>query len=503
MSIHESGRKIEVQKHAPDLDRNAIEQEAARMAGRQGVSVDSARDVQDFTITTEPGRTDIGNAWRFVQAYEGRVLYVVKWKRWLHWDGCRWVDDGGVGVQEAGKRFAEKLWREFTEAARTSIDRDELSAIRSFVKRTNQRDKIRDFIALAATDERVACQHENLNRDPYLLNVKNGTVDLRTGELGKHSPHDMITQLAPVEYDAEAECPKWLDALDLIFDGDRGMILYLQQLLGYCLSGLVGQHILPIAYGSGCNGKSTITNVMLGLLGDYGTTANAELLLPARHSGHPTEKAQLYQKRFVAISEPSQGRRLDESKTKELTGGDQVNCRRVQEDFWTFAPTHKFWMSTNHKPRIGGTDEGIWRRVKLIPFTVDLRTKTDPRPGLSDWLIENEGPGILAWAVQGFRDWLELGFSEPATVTEATADYRAAEDELGEWLSEFCIVEAAAVEQAGRLFESYQRAGGKLTKTAFGERMGHQFEKEKPTTGPNRKKVVYHGLRLADGASSE
>jgi putative DNA primase/helicase len=460
-------------------------------------------EVKQYSILHDEGRTDIGNAVRFVYANEGKILHVVKWRKWLHWDGLRWVDDGGVGVHEAGKRFAKQLWHEFTEAAKTSIDRDELGTIRTFIKRTNQRLKIADFIALAATDELVACQHEAMNRDPYLLNVENGTLNLRTGELGKHSPADMITQLAPVKYDPKAKCPQWLAALDLIFDGDGELIAYLQQLLGYCLSGLTTQHLLPIAYGFGCNGKSTITNVMLGLLGDYAATANYELLMPAKYSGHPTEKAQLYQKRFVAISEPSQGRRLDESKTKELTGGDQVNCRRMGEDFWTFAPTHKFWMSTNHKPKIGGTDEGIWRRVKLIPFTVDLRTKINPQPGLAERLLEEEGPGILAWLVRGFIDWAKCGFAEPAAVTAATADYRAAEDELGQWLADCCIVEQGAVELASRLFESYQRAGGKMTKTAFGERMGQEFDKQKSTTGPHRMKVVYHGLRLADGEAAE
>jgi putative DNA primase/helicase len=457
-----------------------------------------ADEVKQYSIANDEGRTDTGNAVRFVYANEGKILHVAKWRKWLHWDGRRWIDDGGVGVNEAGKRFAKHLWREFTEAAKGDVDREELSSIRSFVKRTNQRAKIADFIALAATDERVACQHEAMNRDPYLLNCENGTLNLQTGELGKHSPNDMITQLAAVQFDPMASCPQWLAALEVIFDGDADLILYVQQLLGYCLSGLNTQHLLPIAYGLGCNGKSTITNVMLGLLGDYAATANYELLMPAKYSGHPTEKAQLYQKRFVAISEPAQGRRLDESKTKELTGGDQVNCRRMGEDFWTFTPTHKFWMSTNHKPKIGGVDEGIWRRLKLIPFLVDLRTKTKPQAGLAERLLLEEGPGILAWAVRGFRSWSLCGFREPSAVTAATADYRAAEDELGQWLGESCIVEPGAVEQAGRLFESYQRAGGKMTKTAFGEAMGQRFEKELPTAGPNRRRVVYHGLRLPE-----
>lgn len=454
---------------------------------------------QEYSILSDKGRTDIGNACRFVFDNEGRILYVVKWRRWLHWDGCRWVDDGGVGVQEAGKRFAENLWKQFLDAAKSTTERDELSAIRTFVKRSNQRNQINDFIALAATDERVVCQHENLNRDPYLLNVKNGTVNLRTGELGKHSPNDLITQLAPVEYDPKAQCPNWLDALNLIFDGDGSLVCYFQQLCGYMLSGLTDAHILPIAYGTGCNGKSTITNVMLGLLGDYGHTANQDLILPTKMNPHPTERAQLYQKRVVAISETPQDRWMDESKMKSLTGGDEVNCRRNKEDFWTFKPTHKFWMSTNHKPRIRGTDEGVWRRLKLIPFTVDVRKKTTPNPGLAKWLIENEGPGILAWAVRGFREWMEFGFAEPPAVVAATNTYRAAEDELGQWLTDYCILEDGAEERADRLFKAYSMSGGKLTNTAFGTRLSERFEKLKATSGPNRMKVVYRGIRLADG----
>lgn len=456
-----------------------------------------------FAITSDRGRTDAANAWRFVDKFENRILYIPKWKKWLAWDGRRWLDDGGVGVYQLGKQFSDGLWSEFAQAARAELTRDELNAIRSFVKRSNQRGKIADFIGLAQSDERVVCQHENLNKDPYLLNCANGTLNLKTGELSKHNPNDLITQVAEVNYSPEATCPEWMAALNLIFDGDVGLVLYLQQLLGYCLSGLVSEHVLPIAYGNGCNGKSTITNVVLGLLGDYGAIANQELLMPAKHSGHPTEKAALYQKRFVAISEPAQGRRLDESKTKELTGGDMVSCRRMNEDFWNYSPTHTFWLSTNHKPKIGGVDEGIWRRVKLIPFTVDLRTKTEPRKGFAEWLIANEGPGILAWAVRGFRDWLEFGFAEPPAVTQATDSYRAGEDELGQWLGEFCIVEDGAEERADRLFECYSKNGGRLSRTAFGERLGQRFEKRVPTAGEHRRRVVYYGLRMADSACVE
>jgi putative DNA primase/helicase len=444
-------------------------------------------------------QTDVANSERFVGTYQKQILYVPEWKRWLAWDGRRWLDDNGVSVLKLGKRYAKSLWDVFAAAAATDANRDQLSLLRTFCKRTNQRAKIQDFITLAAADERVVCKSDELNANPILLNCLNGTLNLETGQLAKHDPSERITQLAIVEYQPDAKCPEWLAALDLIFDGDRHLVCYFQQLCGYMLSGLTTAHVMPIAYGSGCNGKSTVTNVLLGLLGDYGHTANQDLILPTKQNPHPTERAQLYQKRFVAISETPQDRWMDESKMKSLTGGDEVNCRKNKEDFWTFKPTHKFWMSTNHKPRIRGTDEGVWRRLKLIPFTVDVRKKTTPNPWLAEWLIANEGPGILAWAAQGFRDWLELGFTEPPAVTIATADYRAAEDELAVWIEDNCIIEDEAEERAERLYRAYAATGGKLTKTTFGTRLSERFEKLKATSGPNRLKVVYRGIMLADG----
>lgn len=449
----------------------------------------------------DQNQTDVSNSERFVGTYRGKILYVSAWKKWLAWDGRRWFDDNGASVLRLGKRYAQSLWDVFAAAASTGVSRDELSALRTFCKRTNQRAKIKDFIELATADERVVCQSDELNRDPYRLNCLNGTLDLRTGELAKHNPADRITQITAVEYHPKAVCPEWLAALDLIFDGDKSLVCYFQQLCGYALSGMTDAHIMPIAYGAGCNGKSTVTNVLLGLLGDYAHTANQDLILPNKQNPHPTEKAQLYQKRFVAISEPSQGRWLDEAKLKSLTGGDRVNCRGMGENFWTFTPTHKFWLSTNHKPKIRGTDEGIWRRLKLIPFTVDIRTKTEPKEGLAEWLVANEGPGILAWAVRGFRDWMEFGFAEPEAVTFATATYKAAEDELGQWLADNCHIDEGTEERADRLYRAYTATGGRMSQKAFGNQLSERFEKAKATAGPNRNKVVYQGLRLADEGS--
>ena len=440
-------------------------------------------------------QTDVANSNRFVGAFKNRILYIPKWKSWLTWDGKRWLDDNSTSVLRLGKKYAESLWKIYGKLSRTNVSREQLGTLRTFCKKTNAKRQILDFIALAAADERVVSSPDELNKNPTLLNCQNGTLNLETGKLYPHNPADRITQLAGVAYDENADCPEWLNTLDLIFDGDKQLVTYLQRICGYMLSGLTSAHIMPIAYGDGNNGKSTVTGVLTEILGDYGWISGANLILPKKHDSHPTEIRQLYQKRFCPISEPDEGSWLAEAKLKSLTGGDDINCRGMKENFWTFKPTHKFWMSTNHKPRIKGTDEGVWRRIRLIPFTENIVAKVKKRDDMHKWLVANEGPGILAWAARGFRDYREFGFAEPDAVKQATNEYRGEEDELGRWLSEHCIEDANAVERASRLFEAYKNSGGQLTRVAFGKQM-----KAKLNWKEERNKVIYHGWRLANEA---
>ncbi|WP_197534524.1 DNA primase family protein [Symmachiella dynata] len=442
------------------------------------------------------GQTDSAHATRFVDQYQQEVLYVPPWKRWLSWDGTRWVDDSGVGVLQRAKRYSKALWAEVVKIA-PHLDRDDLAKVVTAIKQANQASKIRSFLELAAVDERIVCQVDELNADPKLLNVPNGTVDLETGELRPHNPADRITQLANVAYDPSAKCPNWERMLSLVFNKDDDVIRYVQRLLGYSLSGDTGEHILPIAWGKGCNGKSTIWNVVTDLLGEYATLANDDLLLGEK-TNHPTEKAALYQKRFVAISEPEHNSSLREARVKELTGDRTITARRMKEDFWSFERSHTFWLSTNHLPRINGTDDGIWRRVKLIPFTVDLRKVVDPIPDYDVWLVQNEGRGILAWLVRGFLEYRKVGLQEPQTVTEATGRYRDDSDPLGDFLAEHCVEESGAVGVASELYHTYSESGGKWSSTAFGRAMAERYTKTKETSGPNRNKNVYLGVRLRD-----
>ncbi len=445
-------------------------------------------------LRNSQGQTDIANATRFLDQYHLELLRVPPWKKWLQWDGQRWCNDNGVGVNQRAQRYAKSLWDGFTEVAKSDCDRDVLSKARTFVRSTSGDKRIAAFLNLASYDERVVCHVDELNADPTLLNVANGTIDLTTGKLRPHNPADRITQLAPVIYDPNATCTCWLKSLELYFDRDPETIRYVQQLLGYSISGDTGEHILPIAYGKGNNGKSTIWNANAELLGDYATLANDTLLLGMK-GNHPTEKASLYQMRFVAISEPEKESQLKESRVKELTGDNLITARRMNEDFWTFQRTHTFWLSTNHLPRIEGVDDGIWRRVKLIPFGVDIKDRVKPIPDFDKWLVQHEGPGILAWLVQGYLDYRENGFSEPASVTTATRDYKDDSDPFGDFIDEYFIVKPDAICTANDAYRIYAESkSGNMTKTAFGRAMAERFPKSRPDQGAYRKRTIYEGL---------
>lgn len=442
-------------------------------------------------------RTDNELATRFIDNNDKKLRYVIEWGKWLVWDGKRWqVDIGETCVLRLARAFANGLWDGFSSIAqRDDIDRDELSQLRSFCKSANKDNGIRAFLNLARADERIAVRVDELNSKPNLLNLQNGTFDLDVGELLPHSQEDLLTQIANVAFDAEAKAARWDEATKTIFAGDMDLVRYVCQLLGYSITGDTGEHILPIAYGDGFNGKSMVWNTVLRLLGDYAALANDTLLMGIQNS-HPTEKAFLYQKRFVPISEPEQSAKLRESRVKELTGDGTITARRMHEDFWSFNRTHTFWLSTNHLPKIDGNDDGIWRRVKLIPFTVNLRDVVEPIPDLDKILVEEEGPGILNWLLKGYADYRKNGFLVPECVKEATGDYRNQEDELASFVLDCCVVGGHCMVSAPDLFSEYVKWGGTKNKTVFGKAMGLRYDKKTHEAGEFRKKTIYHGIGL-------
>ena len=282
---------------------------------------------------------------------------------------------------------------------------------------------------------------------------------------------------------------------------DDDLIGFLQRAIGYSLTGDVSEQVLIILYGTGANGKSTFLNAVMGMLGDYSMKATADLLM--KTDGHPTEKTDLFGKRFVAAIETGEGKKLNEEFIKEATGGDPIRARRMREDMWQFDPTHKLFLATNHKPGIKGTDHAIWRRLRLVPFNVTIpdnkRDKDLPEKLRAEW------PGIMAWAVRGCLEWLEHGLRAPKQVTAATDSYRQEMDTLAEFFEDCCELGTDLESTTKALYSAFQAWCEEtnvdlLAKNTFGERLRERgFTDVRILTGGKQQRG-WKGLALKSAA---
>ncbi len=397
---------------------------------------------------------DILAAKQFVDKFGDDFLYCETWKKWLVWDGARWADD--------------KLLRAF--ACSTSI------ASGSGDVRRHKAERIAGTLRVVQPMRAVAA--EDFNRNPWILNCPNGALDLKEMKLIEHRREDRTTSLCPTKYDPDAKCPLWEKFLLEIMGGSVELVAYLQKLAGYSLTGIVREHVLPIAYGSGANGKSTFLKILRRVMGsDYAAESAPDLLMTKDRGGaHPTERADLAGKRLITTIEVEDGKHLAENFVKQLTGGDEIKVRRMRENFWTLEPTWKIFMATNNRPEIKGTDFGVWRRIRLIPFSVTIP------PGGQDTALgeklEAEAPGILAWAVRGCQEWQKTGLQDPPAVTDATAEYKSDSDVLGRFFGDCCVLMPDARAEAGALYEVYRGwheqecSGEPMNGTVFGRRLG-------------------------------
>ena len=405
-----------------------------------------------YTIRPEQGPpsfrlTDLGNAERLIARHGDDLRYCHPWSKWLVWDGKRWAVDASGEVERRASETVTAMYHE-ADPGGGSIDK----ALATHAIRSEARSRIEAMIALGRSRPSTPVQPEQLDADPWLLNVENGTVDLRSGELREHRREDLITKLVPVEYDPSAEAP--------IFDGFLTRILpsqalrgFLQRAFGYAATGVAREEILLVAHGGGDNGKTTLAKAVMEALGGYSMSAAPDLLL-AKRGAHPTELADLFGARLVAAVESEEGRRLNESLVKQLTGRDPIKARRMREDFWEFEPTHTIFFATNHKPEIRGTDHAIWRRIKLIPFEVKI-PEHDKDKELPEKL-RTELSGILAWIVRGCLEWQRTGLGEPDEVAAATGQYREEMDALAGFIEDRCVVRPDAWARFSDLYASYK-----------------------------------------------
>ncbi len=456
--------------------------------------------------------TDRGNAMRFSQDQGDKVRYCPG-LGWLVWDGKRWKPDAIGEVMLLLKRSIRKL---YTDAIA------KLNALAEQIKRTPDDEKLKEKVnaAMQAAKAQMAWAHtsestprlkaalESAQSEPgiailstqldaaiWLLNTDSGTINLRTGELLPHRKDDLITKLAPVRFDPDAKCPLWEKVISFWMNENRDLVAYKQRVIGYCLTGDVSEQCLWFLYGAGANGKSTFLKIILAMLGDYAIQAVSDLLMAKKNESHPTERADLLGIRFVATIETDEGKQMAESLMKQLTGGDNVRARKMRQDFIEFEQTWKIALAANHKPQVRGTDHGIWRRIKLLPYEVKV-TDEQKDPHLLDKLKE-ELPGILAWAVRGCRDWQKNGMCEPDEVRLATANYRNEQDTLTGFIAELCFVHPEARVRTTLFHDAYcEWSGDRLStpKSMANKMAAKGFESIKSTGG----RQFYKGIGLPE-----
>lgn len=272
-------------------------------------------------------------------------------------------------------------------------------------------------------------------------------------QLRPHDPGLLLAKLTGAPYEPDAEGPTFTKFLDRV-QPDEDMRDYLARLLGHGLEGRVTEHVLPIFHGPGRNGKGTLIAAVLAALGDYADAADPQLLTARSNDAHPTSNADLFGLRLAVLHEGDAGRRLAEGTAKRLTGGDKVKARRMHEDFWSFIPSHLLVMLTNHKPLISGTDEGIWSRLRLVPWPVVIPPE-ERDAGLGDRLAA-ELPAVLAWLGAGYSDYRRRGgLADPEAVTAATSAYREESDALGRFLGQCCITGHGMTVRSSELYSAW------------------------------------------------
>jgi putative DNA primase/helicase len=394
---------------------------------------------------------DLGNVERFVDQHSDLVRYCPGLDRWLVYDGSRWVQDSGKTTFLMVKDTINSI-RE--EAERDGLSAEDKRNIIAHADKSSSKGRIKAVLDLAKWEDGITVAVNQLDANPWLLNCKNGTLNLKTKELQPHNSADLITKMVQVPYDPDARCPEWDGFFSQIMDNDQDKIEFLRRSFGYALTGEINEQCLFVFHGPGANGKSTLTEIFRDLLGPYAMHTTSDSLLHSKSSPIRNDIARLNGARFVSAVEIGMGKKLDESLIKQLTGGDQVTARFLYNEYFEYKPGFKLFIAANHRPEIRGTDNGIWRRIHLVPFNMTIGSdeidKDLPQK------LRQELPGILAWTVRGCYEWQRQGLNPPESIQAATADYRAEMDLLESFIDDKCIRQSSDKVPVGDLYEAYK-----------------------------------------------
>ncbi len=438
------------------------------------------------TPTTHP--TDLSNAHRFATQHAHHLRYVPTWG-WLTWDGTRWHKTSSL--TSLARETIQDLYASATTPTDPSLTTNQLTI--QHAHRSSSLASIKAMLTLASNDPALITQPSQFDTHPLLLNVLNGTLDLRTGDLKPHDPHDFITRLIPIAYNPHAISPIWDSFLAQITQRNSFLCQYIQRAVGYSLTSSTREEALFILYGPGRNGKSTFLTAISSILGDYAQHAPTSSFT---HNSAPlTLTSSLPSTRLMLLSETSSNQLLDLSILKRITSGEAITVRSSHERT-SFQPHFKLWLATNNLPSIPEQSIAIWQRVKLIPFTASFVGREDKE--LSTKLFD-AFPAILAWAVQGCRLWLQEGWREPDCVQAATLTYKENQDALADFFHDCCTIDNKPDThvKARELYNVYKlwcqtKGVQPLSETLFAANiLSHGHPRERKNSGK-----IYHGITL-------
>lgn len=398
--------------------------------------------------------TDTGNAERLVAVHGGDIRHAAG-IGWLVWDGRRWIADDTGELLRRAKSTVRAMYHD----AANCEDDDERKRILAWARTSESEPRLRAMISLAASERPVVLRAAQLDADPFLLNVANGTLELRTGQLRPHARDDLITKLAPVAYHPKARSDRWDSFLQRITGKDAELASFLQRLAGYTITGSTDEEILAFPHGPGATGKTTTVESIKAALGDYASTADFETFLARRgDAGIRNDIARLAGARMVVSVEVEDGKRLAEGLIKQITGGDKIAARFLHREYFEFEPQFTLWLVANARPRAHANDDALWRRILQVPFTeVIPPDERDPELKRALRSDPDEQQAILAWLIQGCLDWQRRGLDVPDRVRDYTNEYRQENDPLAEWIADDCQLGPDRWTAAKDLRDAYER----------------------------------------------
>ena len=442
--------------------------------------------------------TDTGNAQRLRNKYIGNIKYSYIQKEWYYWTGKVWQVDNSGEIKKLADVVIEDMKKEAFRA-----DGDIQEELLKWCNRTASSKGKTNMITETQHLEGIPVQPDEFDAYTDYINCQNGIVNLRTGELLPHDSNFMMTRICYTDYDTTCGEPKlWLKFLNDVCNGDKELVNYLQKCVGYSLSGSIREQCAFFIYGIGNNGKSTFLDTISDLMGTYASNVQPETIMVKKNDGGAnSDIARLKSSRFVTSVEPNEGVRLNEGLVKQLTGGDKVTCRFLYGKEFEYVPEFKIWIGTNHKPTIRGTDVGIWRRIKLIPFEVNIpKDKVDKT---LKYKLRKELPQIFNWAVQGCIKWQQEGLELPKCVQEATKEYKAEMDILTNFMEQCVEIDYKSPEpiMAPQLFNLYTVWAQKNNEYQMTSRKFYtEIAKKVPEKTRIHEGVCYKGIKLNDYA---